>query len=421
MRLLSSLLRSFVKKGRMRVYDAEGDVHVFGSGEDGPTVSIRLHDKKLYRSLFFNPELAAGEAYMDGSLSLEDGSTIYDFMYLFSINRAPLGANPVQGVLRKVWKAFRRRQQANSVEKAKSQARHHYDLSTELYRLFLDEGLNYSCAYYNSPDDTLEAAQDAKLTHLVAKLDLEPDMEVLEIGGGWGSLAIRMAQAGARVTSLNVSPEQVKIAEERVRAAGLEDRITFVLKDYREFEGSFDRVISVGMMEHVGIGHLDDYFGKIRECLTDRGFAVIHSIGRMTPPGTTGPFIRKYIFPGGYVPALSEVFASTERLGLWVCDTEILRLHYYYTIRDWRIRFEAKREEAAKLYDETFCRMWEFYLCAVELGFLHGSNMVFQLLLSKERDAVPIIRDFIVDNERKLNGAEQNIGQKDVEPRKKAG
>ncbi|MEJ8476326.1 cyclopropane-fatty-acyl-phospholipid synthase family protein [Roseibium algae] len=404
MRLLSSLLRSFVKRGKMSVYDADGQLHDFGSGDDGPTVTIRLHDKKLYRSLFFNPELAAGEAYMDGTLTLEGGSTIYDFMFLFSINRAPLGANPVQGLLRRFWRAFRRRQQRNNVERSKEQARHHYDLSTDLYRLFLDEGLNYSCAYYTGPDETLEQAQADKLSHLVAKLDLKPGMSVLEIGGGWGSLAIRMAQAGASVTSLNVSPEQVKIAEERVRAAGVEDKVTFVLKDYREFEGQFDRVISVGMMEHVGIGHLDAYFGKIRQCLTEDGYAVVHSVGRMTPPGTTGPFIRKYIFPGGYVPALSEVFASTERLGLWVCDTEILRLHYYYTIRDWRLRFEERRDEALKLYDESFCRMWEFYLCAVELGFLHGSNMVFQLLLSKKRDAVPIIRDFIVDNERKLDG-----------------
>ncbi|TWI82707.1 cyclopropane-fatty-acyl-phospholipid synthase [Roseibium hamelinense] len=388
----------------MRVIDVDGSVHTFGTGENGPTVTIRIHDKALHRKLFLNPELAAGEAYMDGSLTMEDGSTIYDFMYLFSVNRAPLGANPVQGVLRKFWKAFRRRQQQNSVERAKRQAQHHYDLSTDLYRLFLDEGLNYSCAYYRRPEDTLEEAQDAKLTHLVAKLDLKPDMEVLEIGGGWGSLAIRMAQAGARVTSLNVSPEQVRIAQERVDAAGVSDKVKFVLKDYREYSGKFDRVISVGMMEHVGIGHLDAYFGKIREVMSDDGYAVVHSIGRMTPPGTTGPFIRKYIFPGGYVPALSEVFASTERLGLWVCDAEILRLHYYYTIRDWRIRFEANREAAENIYDEAFCRMWEFYLCAVELGFLHGSNMVFQLFLSTERDAVPIIRDFIQDNERSLNG-----------------
>ncbi|GAA0785256.1 class I SAM-dependent methyltransferase [Roseibium denhamense] len=405
MKLLSGLLRSFIKNGRMRVIDAAGELHEFGSGENGPTVTIRLHSKKLYTALFLNPELAAGEAYMDGSLTMEEGSTCYDFMFLFSINRAPLGAHPVQSLLRKSWKALRRYQQKNSVERAKAQARHHYDLSTDLYRLFLDDGLNYSCAYYRSEDDSLEAAQAQKLTHLVAKLDLQPDMRVLEIGGGWGSLAIRMAQAGAHVTSLNVSPEQVKIAEQRVKAAGVEDRVEFVLKDYREFEGQFDRIISVGMMEHVGIGHLDAYFGKIRDCLTDNGFAVVHSIGRMTPPGTTGPFIRKYIFPGGYVPALSEVFASTERLGLWVCDAEILRLHYYYTIRDWRIRFEERRADAAALYDDAFCRMWEFYLSAVELGFLHGSNMVFQLLLSKERDAVPILRDFMVDNERILNAA----------------
>ncbi|POF32779.1 SAM-dependent methyltransferase [Roseibium marinum] len=404
MRLLSKLLRSVIKRGRLRVYDASGVLHEFGSGEDGPIVTIRLHDKKLHRALFFNPELAAAEGYMDGSLTLEEGSTCYDLLHLVFINEDPVETHPLGKLLPVHWEALRRYLHLNGVERAKEQARRHYDLSTELYRLFLDEGLNYSCAYYTDPQDSLETAQAAKLTHLVAKLNLEPDMKVLEIGGGWGSLAIRMAQAGARVTSLNVSPEQVKVAEARVKEAGLEDRVTFVLKDYREFEGRFDRIISVGMMEHVGMGQLDAYFGKVRDCLTGRGYAVIHSIGRMTPPGITGPFISKYIFPGGYVPALSEVFASTERIGLWVCDAEILRLHYYYTIRDWRQRFQEKRDVVAGLYDENFCRMWEFYLSAVELGFLHGSNMVFQLLLSKELDAVPVVRDFMVDNERKLNG-----------------
>lgn len=403
MRLLSNLLRSFVQRGKMRVIDAAGMVHEFGTGAHGPAVTIQLHDKKLYRTLFFNPELVAGEAYMDGTLTMEEGTTIYDFMHLFSVNRKPFGAHPVQSIHDKIWRGLRRWHQRNNVARAKAQARHHYDLSTDLYRLFLDEGLNYSCAYYRTPEDSLEDAQRAKLTHLVAKLDLQPDMEVLEIGGGWGSLAIRMAQAGAKVTSLNVSPEQVKIAEQRVADARVSDRVRFILKDYREFEGRFDRIISVGMMEHVGIGHLGAYFGKVRDCMTDSGFAVIHSIGRMTPPGTTGPFIQKYIFPGGYVPALSETFDPIERHGLWVCDMEVLRLHYYYTIRDWRRRFEARRAEAAALYDERFCRMWEFYLCAVELGFLHGSNMVFQLLLSKERDAVPIVRDFILDNERAMH------------------
>jgi cyclopropane-fatty-acyl-phospholipid synthase len=211
-----------------------------------------------------------------------------------------------------------------------------------------------------------------------------------------------LARAGAQVTSLNVSPEQVKIARERVSAAGLDDKVEFIIEDYREHQGAYDRIVSVGMMEHVGVFNFDDYFNVVRDRLTDDGFAMIHSIGRMTPPGTTGPFFRKYIFPGGYVPALSETFESLERCGLWVCDMEMLRLHYAYTLRDWRLRFQDNREQAKALYDERFCRMWEFYLSAAELGFVDGSNMVFQLLLSKERDAVPLIRDYITDDERVL-------------------
>lgn len=402
MRLLDSLLKTFVQHGTLHVIGPDGSRRSFGGKSEGPDVTARIHTKAVERGLFLNPELKAAEAYMDGTLTFEDGSTLYDFLFLFSINRAPLGSHPVQGLLRKGWKALRRRQMQNSVERAKSQARSHYDLSTDLYRLFLDEGLNYSCAYFRSPKDTLEAAQAAKLTHIVAKLQLKPGMRVVEIGGGWGSLAIRMAEAGAHVTSLNVSPEQVAIARDRVAAAGVADRVDFLIQDYREFEGRFDRVVSVGMMEHVGVFHFDAFFGKVRDLLAPGGYAMIHSIGRMTPPGTTGPFIRKYIFPGGYVPALSETFAALERRGIWVCDVEVLRLHYYYTIKHWRERFAARRDEAKALYDERFCRMWEFYLIAVELGFLHGSNMVFQLLLSNERDAVPIVRDFIVDDERRL-------------------
>ena len=400
MRMLANLLKAFVQKGKLRVYDGNGKEHVFGRGEEGPYACFRLHNKALHHRIFFNPELVAGEAYMDGTLTFEDGTGIYDLLLLFSVNRAPLGGYAVQGLLRRAWRAMRLRHQRNDVERAKKQARSHYDLSTDLYRLFLDKELNYSCGYFRSPDDDLETAQQAKLDHAVAKLRLEPGMSVLEIGGGWGAFAVRLAQAGADVVSLNVSPEQVRVARELAQAKGVADKVTFVIKDYREFEGKFDRVVSVGMMEHVGVGHFDDYFQKIYDCLNDDGYAFIHAIGRMTPPGTTGPFIRKYIFPGGYVPAISEVFASTERVGLWTGDMEVLRLHYYYTIRHWRKNFEAKRDQAAALYDERFCRMWEFYLGAVELGFLHGSNMVYQLLLSKQRDAVPIVRDFIVDDER---------------------
>jgi len=209
-----------------------------------------------------------------------------------------------------------------------------------------------------------------------------------------------MAQAGARVVSLNVSNEQLDVARENARIAGVDDQIDFIMKDYREYDGQFDRVVSVGMMEHVGAKHYNAFFGKVRELLTPDGYAFIHSIGRMTPPGTTGPFIRKYIFPGAYSPALSEVFASTEKVGLWVSDMEVLRLHYHYTIKHWRKNFEKNRDKARELYDERFCRMWEFYLCAVELDFQHGASMVFQLLLSRSRDAVPLTRDFMYEAER---------------------
>ncbi len=402
MRLFDSMVGAFITKGRLNIHDPDGTLKQFGPGTDGPTVTLRLHDKSLYRKLFIQPELAVAEAYMDGAMTLEDGSEIFDLLTLFSVNRKPVGSSGAQRFLRRTWRTLRLRHERNEVDAAKQNAQSHYDLSTDLYRLFLDEGLNYSCAYFGSPDDDLETAQRAKLDHALAKLRLEPGMRVLEIGGGWGSFAIRLAEAGARVTSLNVSPDQMAVAEQRAAAAGVTDRVDFVLKDYREFDGAFDRVVTIGMMEHVGAKYYDAFFGKIRSLLTEDGFAFVHSIGRMSPPGTTGPFIRKYIFPGGYAPALSEVFASTERIGLWVADMEVLRLHYHYTIKHWRRRFLKNRAKAAALYDERFCRMWEFYLGAVELDFLHGSSMVFQLLLSRTRDAVPITRDFMVDDERAL-------------------
>ncbi|NBC95504.1 MAG: methyltransferase domain-containing protein, partial [Deinococcus-Thermus bacterium] len=402
MRLLDRLLRSFVTSGRLTLIDADGGRHDYGPDDGAGRVVIRLHDKALHWKLFANPELHAAEAYMDGTLTFEEGTRAYDLLWLFSINRTGLAKAPGQGLLRRFWKAMRRRQQANDVARSKAQARHHYDLPTAMYRLFLDDDLNYSCGFFETPETSLEAAQEAKLTRAVAKLDLAPGMRVCEIGGGWGAFARRIAETGAEVVSLNVSPEQVKIAEQRVAEAGLSDRVTFVLQDYREFEGRFDRVVSIGMMEHVGIGQLDAYFAKVRDLLAPDGFAFVHSIGRMTPPGTTGPFIRKHIFPGGYVPALSETFAATERQGLWVADMEVLRLHYYHTIRHWRQRFEANRAQAAEILDERFCRMWEFYLAAVELGFLHGSNMVFQLMLAPTRDAVPVVRDYMVDAARAI-------------------
>jgi cyclopropane-fatty-acyl-phospholipid synthase len=339
---------------------------------------------------------------MDGKLTFEEGSGVHDFLMLFSVNRQALYSYGSQRVMQKIWRALRRWHQANPIGAAAKNARHHYDVSSELYQLFLDKQMQYSCAYFRDPEnETLEQAQQNKLIHATTKLQLKPGMTVAEIGSGWGGFAIHLArETGAHVTAINVSPEQLKVSRERAQEAGVAELIDFRELDYRNLRGKFDRVVSVGMMEHVGIGHFDEYFWTVRDLLKDDGYAFIHCIGRMSVPGTTGPFIRKYIFPGAYVPALSEVFAATERNGLWVADNEILRLHYYYTCQHWRKRFAANREAAKRIYDERFCRMWEWYLSAVELEFLHGSHMVFQLLLAKTRDAVPITRDFMIDAER---------------------
>ena len=402
MRLLSNLLGKFIRNGKLRIYDTGGTLHEFGGQKPGPSVTARMHDRALETKLFTNPELYAAEAYMDGTLTFEDGSGVHDFLMLFSVNRSALYSYGSQKVMRKIWRALRRWQQANPIGEAAKHARHHYDISSELYRLFLDKDMQYSCAYFRDPEhETLEQAQRNKLIHATTKLQLKPGMKVAEIGSGWGGFAIHLArETGAQVTAINVSPEQLALSRERAKEAGVADSVEFRELDYRKLEGKFDRVVSVGMMEHVGIGHFDEYFGKVHDLLKDDGYAFIHCIGRMSVPGTTGPFIRKYIFPGAYVPSLSEVFAATERNGLWVADSEILRLHYYYTVQHWRKRFAANREQAKRIYDERFCRMWEWYLSAVELEFLHGSHMVFQLLLAKTRDAVPITRDFMIDAER---------------------
>jgi cyclopropane-fatty-acyl-phospholipid synthase len=358
---------------------------------------VRLHSRALHTRLALNPELYAAEAYMDGTLTFENGAHVRDLIELFAQNRGGLAGAASQRLLRRFWRAVRRWHQRNGIALATQQARHHYDVPYEIYRLFLDEGLNYSCAFFHDPaHDTLEQAQVAKLRRATNKLGITPGMTVAEIGSGWGSFAIMLAEAGAQVTAINVSPAQLKVSRERAAAAGVADRINFVETDYRNLEGRFDRVVSVGMMEHVGIGNFEAYFGKIRSLLAPDGYAFVHCIGRMSPPGTTGPFIRKYIFPGGYVPALSEVFAATEHCGLWVADMEVLRQHYGFTIKHWCERFDAHRAEAVAISGERFCRMWEFYLAAVEAGFRTGSNMVFQLLLSPRIDAVPIVRDFML-------------------------
>ena len=392
--LLSHLLRRFVRTGTLTVITSDGKPHRFGGGP-GPVVCIRLHDRSLPRKLFFRPEMAVGEAYMEGTLTFE-GCTVHDFFHLFGVNRKALGTYPLQAALRWLSRKFRALQQYNPPALARRNVAHHYDLSRELFELFLDRDMQYSCAYYENPEDSLEQAQENKKRHVAAKLCLKPGQRVLEIGSGWGGLGLHLAaNAGVDVTSVTLSQEQLKVAEERAHALGLSDRVRFLLQDYREVVGPFDRVVSIAMMEQVGVRHFDEYFGKIRDLLTEDGVALVHSVGKMSVPSSAGPWLRKYIFPGAYTPALSEVLASVERQGLWVTDVEILRLHYADTLREWDRRFQANRARIAELYDERFCRMWEFYLVACETVFRHGSGMVFQMQLSRRRDVVPLTRDYI--------------------------
>ncbi len=407
MYLLSHLLRRFVRVGTLRVIDAAGKMHLFG-GTPGPSVTWRLHDRWLPLKIFFNPELVVGEAYTDGTLTLEDCS-LADFFHLFSVNRVSLGAYPLQALLRQLWLRLRALHQYNPLGRARHNVAHHYDLSRKLYELFLDEDLQYTCAYFAHPDDTLEQAQLNKKRHVAAKLLLAPGQKVLEMGCGWGGLALYLASiADVEVTAVTLSAEQHKVACERAKALGLERRVHFLHCDYREVTGRFDRIVSVGMLEHVGVRHYEEFFARVRDLLTDDGLAVIHAIGKMSPPGTTGPWLRKYIFPGAYTPALSEVFAATERQKLWVTDLEVLRLHYARTLREWQRRFQTNRAAIATLYDERFCRMWEFYLTACEAVFEHGNGLIFHMQAARRRDAVPLTRDYITEEERRLRDRETN-------------
>ncbi len=398
MRMLSHMLSRFVQDGTLRVIDAGGVSHSFGAGT--PEVTMRLHDKALHRRLFLNPELAMGEGYTNGTITFED-STLEDFLLLFAQNRRSFGSYPLQGFMRGVRRMLRAVLQYNPVGKAQQNVAHHYDLDGELYSLFLDEDRQYSCAYFTDDDDTLEDAQRHKKELIAAKLLIEPGDRVLDIGSGWGGLALFLAQQaeGVTVTGVTLSEEQHKVSVERARELGLEDRVTFLLKDYRHVEGEFDRIVSVGMFEHVGVGYYGEFFAQVRSLLSDRGVALVHSIGHMSPPGATSPWLRKYIFPGGYAPALSEVLPMVERQYLWVTDIEILRLHYAETLRAWYARFCAEWPRIAALYDERFCRMWEFYLLSTQMAFRYGSSMVFQMQLSKERDAVPLTRDYLLQGE----------------------
>ena len=397
--LLSEFAKRVIVEGDLTIVDADGRRHRLGDGR-GSRAVIRLHDKSLHRRLAINPYLYIGEAFMEGSLTIEQGS-LYDFLDICAANEWRVSSHPLSRAVAAFERLLRRLHQYNPAPRARANVAHHYDLSDSLYDLFLDGDRQYSCAYFTDDHEDLERAQQDKKRHLAAKLLLKPGLRVLDIGSGWGGLGLYLAEAGAgEVVGVTLSKEQLKVSRERARRAGLSDRVRFELCDYRAVEGKFDRIVSVGMFEHVGVRHYPEFFGALRKLLADDGVALLHSIGRADGLGATNPFIRKYIFPGGYSPALSEVLPVVERLGLWVTDIEILRLHYAKTLRLWRKRFAANRARIAKLYDERFCRMWEFYLVGSELTFRRMGHMVFQLQLAKHQDAVPLTRDYVTDWER---------------------
>jgi cyclopropane-fatty-acyl-phospholipid synthase len=404
-RLLQIVLRSFVRRGTIRVTTADGSTFVFGDGTGKP-VAVRFLTSAAQRAMMLDPELKLGEAYMDGTLVVEEGSIADVLAVLLAQDRS---GKPPPWARLQWWLRYwhRRLQQFNPPRRAQRNVAHHYDLNGQLYSLFLDADQQYSCGYFESPDQTLDDAQLAKKRHLAAKLLLERGKRVLDIGCGWGGLALYLAQTGgARVAGITLSQEQLARARTRAAESGLANAVEFRLQDYRDVPDSFDRIVSVGMFEHVGVGFYDAFFGKCASLLVDDGVMLLHSIGRSEGPNVTNPWIAKYIFPGGYIPALSEVLPAIERAGLLVTDIEILRLHYAETLKAWRERFLAHREGVEKLYDARFVRMWEFYLASSEMSFREQALMVFQIQLTKRQGIVPMTRDYIMREEARLRALE---------------
>ena len=396
-KILDGMLRRLISTGALKVTMPDGTTRLYGEPSAEP-IAVTIHDPALPRQLALQPDLALGEAYMDERLTIENDD-LRGFLALILANRDAGGRNwaiDANLAMRRMRKWL---EQYNPAGRAQKNVAHHYDLSGELYDLFLDADKQYSCAYFRSPDDTLEQAQQQKKDHIARKLLIEPDMRVLDIGCGWGGMALTLARDyGARVVGVTLSREQHKIATARAEAAGLSDRVEFRLQDYREVPETFDRIVSVGMFEHVGVPHYREYFHHVHNKLSDDGVALIHTIGRSGPPGTTSPWVAKYIFPGGYVPAMSEALRAIEHQKLWATDVEVWRLHYAETLKHWHARFMERIDEARALYDDRFTRMWRYYLLASELSFRHSRQVVFQFQLARRLDAVPLTRDYIYED-----------------------
>ncbi|RWR28994.1 class I SAM-dependent methyltransferase [Sinirhodobacter populi] len=392
--LVDRLARKIVRRGNFEITYADGTLRRYGDGTGKP-VGMIIHDREITKKIIRNPDLGVGEGYMDEAYTLRDDD-LPGFLALIldnsAHNRMPWFERPM-AVLKYLGRGLA---QFNPKGRAQANVAHHYDLSGKLYDLFLDADRQYSCAYFPHPDMTLEQAQEAKKQHIARKLLIKPGMRVLDIGCGWGGMAMTLARDyGAQVVGVTLSKEQHSLARERVRAAGLEDRIDIRLCDYRSVTETFDRIVSVGMFEHVGAPHFRQYFRHVRQMLAPKGIALIHFIGRADPPGVTSDWIRKYIFPGGYCPSMSETSAAVEHEKLVVADLEVWRIHYAETLRHWRLRFEKHLDEALTLYDARFTRMWRFYLVASEMAFRHAGQVVFQYQLCHEVEDVPLTRDYL--------------------------
>ena len=402
----ATLIGKLVQTGDLELETADGVRHRFGDGT-GPKLSARLTDRAAERELLIDPSFYLGELYMDGRFIVTEGS-LYEILELGARNLGKIEALPWVKAIEKARIAFREFHQINDRKRAKANISRHYDHDRRIYDLFLDADKQYSCAYFEHPGQSLDDAQRAKKRHIAAKLLLDEGASVLDIGCGFGGMALYLAGvAGAGMaTGVTLSEEQIAVAKERAQGSGIAERLDFRLQDYRDVTETFDRIVSVGMFEHVGVSRYDEYFHNIRRLLKDDGVMLLHSIGRNSVPGATNAWIRKYIFPGGYIPSLSEVLPAIERAGLYVTDIEILRLHYADTLRAWRERFMANWDKAEAIEGDRFCRMWEFYLAGSETAFRIDGHMVFQIQLAKRQDAVPLTRAYISEREEALRRKE---------------
>ena len=392
---LARFLNKLFKNGGFILIDASLNKFTIGSPEKDNPITIKLLDKKLNYKLLFYPDLYFGEAYADGKIKIENGN-LTDFLNLTFKNIGRNEINIFGQILKKMKGTFRYLTNFNLKKKSKDNVAHHYDISDDLYDLFLDPKRQYSCAYFKNENDSLEDAQNNKIDHLIKKLNLEPNQKCLDIGSGWGSLAIEIAKkTKCHVTGITLSENQYKYSLNKAKENNLENQVQFKLADYRELNDKFDRIVSVGMFEHVGRKFYKTFFKQINNLLNDKGLALVHTIGSVNGPRDPQPWISKYIFPGGYTPSMSELSVPIEKSGLILSDTEVLRMHYSHTLRNWKERFLNNKTKVLEMFDEKFFRMWEFYLTSCEMVFKWGDQVVFQFQLTKDFSTVPITRDYI--------------------------